>query len=99
MFSYAACEEILNLYVVICRQIGDSVLRFLRNVKTSEDRHIWDGLGPIDKLTDNVCKCHNSAQKEIENSCLYYAKQRVNLEREIIAFAKQGKKSKIIKMW
>ncbi|UNF29380.1 hypothetical protein [Bartonella krasnovii] len=54
---------------------------------------------PIDKLTDNVCKCHNKAQREIENRRLYYTKQRANLEREIIAFAKQGKKSKMIKMW
>ncbi|WP_375656521.1 hypothetical protein [Bartonella sp. CM120XJJH] len=42
---------------------------------TPEDSHIFDGLVPIDKIIDNVCKRHNSAQEEIENHCRYYAKQ------------------------
>ncbi len=67
MLSYATCEAILNLPVVIYRQIGDSALRFVRNMTMPKDIHIWDGLVPIDKLADNICKCHNRAPEEIEN--------------------------------
>ncbi len=67
MFSYTTCEAILNLPVVICHQIGDSALRFVRNMTMPKDIHILDGLVPIDKLTDNICKCHNGTPEEIEN--------------------------------
>ncbi|WP_244548668.1 hypothetical protein [Bartonella elizabethae] len=53
--------------MVIYRQIGDSALRFVRNMTMPKDIHILDGLVPIDKLADNICKCHNRAPEEIEN--------------------------------
>ncbi|GAA5111500.1 hypothetical protein GCM10023261_15710 [Bartonella jaculi] len=67
MLSYAACKEILKLLMVTCCQIRDSALRFVRNMTMPKDIHILDGLVPIDKLADNICKCHNRAQEEIEN--------------------------------
>ncbi len=50
--------------MVACRQIDDTALRFVRNRTRLKDRHILDVLVPIDKFTDNVCKCHNSTQKK-----------------------------------
>ncbi len=63
VLDQATCDAILKLPMVACRQIDDTALRFVRNITRLKDRHILDVFVPIDKLIDNICKCHNSTQK------------------------------------
>ncbi len=49
MLAYAACEAILNLPVVICLQIGDSILQFVRKVI------IFSSKEQINRLRNRVC--------------------------------------------
>ncbi len=65
MLDQATCDAIFKLPMVACRQIDDTALRFVRNMTMLKYRHILDVFVTIDKLTDNVYKCHNSTQEKI----------------------------------
>lgn len=87
MFGYATCEAILNLPVVIRRQIGDSALRFVRNMSMPKDRRFWMDLCQLISLLIIFVSAIIAHKKKYKIAVFNYAKQRANLEREIIALA------------